>query len=305
MDFSTPAMNGITAEALRRLRKQRSTIDSMATLYLDGFRLTVEIRRFTPTEAQHILDNSNKINRTMGRALVDKYARMMADGMWELNGETIIFDESGNLVTGQHRLAACVKSNTPFYTLVVTDVSKDAFKTCDRGKAKTNGQILQLAGEVNTNTLAGAINLISAYRSGSISFTSTFRTSRLEPSEMEEFIEANPSIRQSILVGKNCHMIVNPAMSAAAHFIFSEINANLADAFFEALQTGQNLSAGNPVYSLRERLLTSGKSGTRMISEFKLALTIKAWNYYRTNTPLKCLRITTTGESAESFPRAI
>ena len=67
--------------------------------------------RIYPEDAERLYGKS-KGNRTINRSRVTEYANLMASGKWELNGESIILDENGDVSDGHHRLLACIKANT-------------------------------------------------------------------------------------------------------------------------------------------------------------------------------------------------
>ena len=83
------------------------------------YKISVEF--ITPEQARAYLA-TNKNNRNMRKAVVEKYAYDMANGKWEDNGETIAFSVSGALKNGQHRLAAIIKSNVGIWCIVVRNV---------------------------------------------------------------------------------------------------------------------------------------------------------------------------------------
>lgn len=56
----------------------------------------------------------------------------------------------------QHRLHACVKSDTPFTTLIVFVDDNRAFSTLDNGKKRTGADILGIEGYKNTTHLAAS-----------------------------------------------------------------------------------------------------------------------------------------------------
>jgi len=294
-----------TAETLKRLHGQRSNSEAKATLFLDGYTLTVEIRRFTPPIAKLILEAANTSNRPLDKTIIKKYARLMALGLWQLNGETIIFGDDGVIITGQHRLHACVASGQEFYSLVVTEVPKQVASTADRGKAKTNGQILSMGGEKNANTLSASIILIHALKTNQIAFASTNSNCRLEPAEMEAFLADHPRLRDSVSLSTTFKGLVSQSMLAAVHFLASEINPSQADAFFDSLHTGVNLSEGNPILALRERFIHNKGAIAKAHTNYLFALTIKAWNAYRTGAKTKILYLRTDGLNPEPFPTPI
>ncbi len=66
----------------------------------------LSLRIITPGQSEEWLKNNNKHNRPLSRKDIERYAASMESGRWLLNGETIIFDNTGNLLNGQHRLVA-------------------------------------------------------------------------------------------------------------------------------------------------------------------------------------------------------
>ena len=79
--------------------------------------MKVQQSTITPEYAKELLDY-NKKNRSLSKATVDRYAEDMRKDNWQQNGEAIKIDWDGNLIDGQHRLAACVKSGVSFDKLL-------------------------------------------------------------------------------------------------------------------------------------------------------------------------------------------
>src|SRR4051812_39659069 len=76
-------------------------------------------------------------NRPLSQIKAVEYGLAMERGDWVLNGETIKFNDKGNLIDGQHRLQACVLAGKPFQTYVVRGIADDrAFATIDTGKLR-------------------------------------------------------------------------------------------------------------------------------------------------------------------------
>jgi hypothetical protein len=72
----------------------------------------------TPKKAMEWLKR-NIANRPLSPVTVNNYARAMSDRAWKLNGDCVRFNGNGDLVDGQHRLTACVKSGQSFETYIV------------------------------------------------------------------------------------------------------------------------------------------------------------------------------------------
>lgn len=90
----------------------------------------------TPVLAEKMLQN-NDHNRKIRDTGVKKYMRDIATGNWKQNGVSIVFDENGTLLDGQHRLTACVKTNTVLKNVVVAVVPVSEGNGYDLGIARS------------------------------------------------------------------------------------------------------------------------------------------------------------------------
>lgn len=108
------------------------------------------------------------------------------------------------------------------------------------------------------------------------------------------------------------HLRFNPSLAVFLHYRFSCIDSDDADDFFEKLSSGTELSEGSPILALRrvlerEYMGTPGRGGTNSRGPLmKLhALTIKAWNAYRSGGTVARLGWSRGGARPESFPEAV
>lgn len=69
--------------------------------------MKIEIQEITPQKARTMLEMNTRNFRDVRPFRVDQYAKMMAEGRWELNGETIKIADN-YLIDGQHRLLAAI-----------------------------------------------------------------------------------------------------------------------------------------------------------------------------------------------------
>ena len=95
----------------------------------------------------------NPANRKLDRRIIDQYARDMASGDWELNGETICIDWNNNLINGQHRCTAGLKAGVPFETVLVTGLPPKARDTIDGGTGQDMISFLEYQSSA-TNVIA-------------------------------------------------------------------------------------------------------------------------------------------------------
>ena len=103
--------------------------------------LTKEIQ---PRDAQKLLDGRAN-NRPLSQAQVDRLARDMRVGAWRLTGVPIILNDKGQLIDGQHRLAAVVAADVPVTMTICYGVTDpDAPKSIDTGRIRTNVHVLTM-----------------------------------------------------------------------------------------------------------------------------------------------------------------
>lgn len=74
----------------------------------------------TPQAAKTMLAN-NKLNRKVNVSAVEKYARDMKAGKWQLTHQGILIGRGGRVIDGQHRLMAIVRSGCAQHMLVSHD----------------------------------------------------------------------------------------------------------------------------------------------------------------------------------------
>jgi hypothetical protein len=101
-------------------------------------------------------------------------------------------------------------------------------------------------------------------------------------------------IHESLLRVYACRKIVTPSIAAAMHYLFSEKDRILSDAFFQFLATGESLNSGDPILAIRERftymrMQKLSKKITYDRKEYVFYL-ITAWNRIRAGKKLNSLR---------------
>lgn len=104
----------------------------------------------TPEKARVWLVYNAKTQRKVNRARVESYARDMKAGRWKMNGETIVFDSTGRLIDGQHRLCAVQAAGVSVDMLVVHGVEPASYRTIDQGYNRSLNSVLGVNGETAT-----------------------------------------------------------------------------------------------------------------------------------------------------------
>lgn len=141
------------------------------------------IKTITPEWAKSILETKNHRNRPLSETFVSRLARDIKCGAFVTTHQGLAFDENGDLLDGQHRLAACVLANTPITLPVTTGIELrhklngsfiNTFELIDAGKPRAVGQMLNMAGYPNGNKVAAAVKaaiLFSARRNQNVSIS--------------------------------------------------------------------------------------------------------------------------------------
>jgi hypothetical protein len=111
------------------------------------YSLIVEV---TPALAAKWLGECNTHNRKLVDQHVDRLARDMKAGRWRLTHQGIAFSAQRVLLDGQHRLWAVVLSDVTVRMRVFFNEPQESLASIDVIRARSNDEILSLAGGVGT-----------------------------------------------------------------------------------------------------------------------------------------------------------
>lgn len=254
----------------------------------------------TPQLAQQYLGKSAG-NRNLKKRAVQRYARDMIAGKWEMNGEAIKFDRSGALVDGHHRLHAITMAEKTVRMLVVRGLKLGSMLTIDTGAARSfaDSQAVLGHGPVPT-ALSSGLRWWWMYENGLL-FASTPATH----TELALVLEKHPHIAESARYIGNLRVVrsrCTPGLQCFAHaYTSAKYDREMADQFWRDLNDGAGLEKTSPIYLLRGRLVDT-PTIVRYQPTFVLALTIKAWNAWIAGKKMQVLRWSTEGDHPEPFP---
>lgn len=255
------------------------------------------VQEITPLVAQRYLEKNNA-NRPLSIRTIRELAQAMENGEWQVNGEAIKFDIDGNLIDGQHRLNAIIKSDRPIKTFVLRDLSADSFKTLDTGKKRNNADTLGILGFNNPLLLAAASRFVLNFRANQLR-----SHENISNIQMEDFVSKNAEIGVSIDFIKQvkADVLLPGSIAVGLHFLMRQCDREDAEIFITDLAKGSMLSASDPVFLLREKLLYyRNRVGAKMTRRETVAHVIKAWNLRRTGKVVK--RLTWSKKTGEEFP---
>ncbi len=261
----------------------------------------------TPELAMKWLDEANINNRKVREEHVKKLADDMAAGRWRgKNGEPIKFDRNGRLIEGQHRLWACVQSDTPFETLMITDVDPEDYKTSGIGRPKNLADFLgPVYGEKNVMLLASTLRLVHLWRTDRLKRPG-WKSLSTSIAELEIVYHDHSKLPASVVwvsSHKACRDLLNPSYATLIHYAGTlEGKAAMVESFLERVGSGLGLLDDDPVWHLRKFLLSQRglKPGhKRPGREYMLALAIKAWTASKEGRKVRALQFRVD----ETFPK--
>lgn len=91
-----------------------------------------EVMLIGPQQAKEWLERKAK-NRNFNQKHIDYLANEIKMGRWRLTHQGIAFNDKGELIDGQHRLAAIIKAGIAVSMFVTCGVTTDRFPIMDRG----------------------------------------------------------------------------------------------------------------------------------------------------------------------------
>lgn len=242
----------------------------------------------------------NVHNRPLSNSTVTSYCRAMRDGAWKLNGDAVRFNGNGDLIDGQHRLAACVKSGCNFDTYVIKGLDHDAFDTIDQGKKRTIGDVFAREGCKNYVRLAAAIRWLWLYRHGAWKWVDPVR-----PDQANVMLEENPGLHEAVDLASRLNSqqrrMIPPGLLAFLIYETGRENRAMAESFWTSAITGEGISKGQPAYLLHKRLVSNIGATARLRPESIASICIKAWNAFKTKKPCGVLK----WSEGEEIPQVI
>jgi len=242
-----------------------------------------QIILITPEIAEYFL-SLNKNNRPLNVRHVESLVSAISRGEWVFNGDAIRITKSHNLIDGQHRLAAIVKSGVPIQMLVIRGLDETAFLTIDCGKTRSSSDSLNVIGYKNSTTTASVCRLYGNYKKTGNPYAGL----RITAHEMVDIISQHENIIESGSFGANnsSKNIIPSSVLGFSHFVFGEYNEVFRDEFFSMLEIGGGY-ANNSTILLKKILTNNLSQRTKMQSAEKCAFVFMAFNKFVNKIPVK------------------
>ncbi|WNY15191.1 hypothetical protein SEA_MACGULLY_87 [Rhodococcus phage MacGully] len=272
----------------------------------EGSKIRVTLADLTADDAKTLLE-SNTDNRKLRRAKVDEYRRAIERGDFLFNGDAIRISDEHVMLDGQHRLEALAQTDKTITMLIVEGLPSEARETIDVGATRTAANLLEFGEDRQTN----AVNIAALGRAALI------MQDQPMPSKLEvvQFVhqhreELERAYRQGAHVIESSPLKGGTTPYALAAWLIGqrEEDPEVIEFFFRKLASGEGLFHGDPILSLRNRLVgtppsTEGGSRHRYMKNSWLFL--RAWNAWATGQELTVIRGWSEGQALPEVKPAI
>lgn len=237
----------------------------------------------TPTLAAVYLSRSGG-SRPLKRRRIEGLVSDIAAGRWVVNGEAIIFSDTGELIDGHHRLTAISKGNLAVQSLVVRNAPQASKATIDTGAARAAGDVLSINGVAQGRLVAAIVTVLVNLANGAP------RSVSPSHAEIVEFVDRHPDIADAARAAYVFMFTIGPVIGAIS-FVANRIGLAVeAEEFCDVLRHGVPAYDGCPAHRLREVLIKDRLALRSMSREAKQRLVIHAWNKFAAHEKVVTLR---------------
>lgn len=237
--------------------------------------ITSEVVKVSPEMALEWLSNQAD-NRKPRRGLVDRIARDITEGRWQLNGQALVFDTRGRLLDGQHRLLAIVRAGKSVECLVVRGVAKSAFSTMDVGDPRKGKDVLSILGVPNANRTAAVLRIVWLYEADMLNTTALVQL-RPTPREIEEVYKNHTGVVDYIRRASSSPISTMLRASPTAVWYITRGHKKCEE-FWNAVAIDGSCERGSAARALRDRLTRESSAGRKITERDLLCIVIRAWN---------------------------
>lgn len=247
------------------------------------------IENITPAVAEQYLSKNTK-NRNLKEHAIKKYARDMEAGRWLMTGEAIKFDTGGNLLDGQNRLHAVIRSGATIQSTVIRGLEPESMKVMDIVQPRSGADSLKLEGFGNGKDLQAAANAHAAYSAGVFihCMTGMNSSSRMTNFEVVDYARCHPSLVEAVdfATGFRKHLQLPVGALATSYDVLVGIDPEAARDFFSRIREMRTTGAGDPVATLIRRVADEKMRGRRIDVALGLYFIFRAWSAFRSGDSL-------------------
>ena len=254
---------------------------------------TFEVTTVTPDMAKAIFAKNETKNRRLRKQHLLRLTKAIQNNEWKVTNQGIALDIDGNLLDGQHRLAAVIKAKKSVRMMVSRNCDPSTFGVIDTGATRSVGDILNLGGcSAKQHYIAAAVkNYIQYLEYPKEPWTSSKRPSSVQV--LDWYREKKDTLDlYAKLIGQIHRKFKCFNMSAAIAFCLIADDAGWRTEeimeYWEALASGANLDPTSPILSFRNQLSNTlfRRRGANVLQQ-SLNTMIKCWNNWKNEIATK------------------
>lgn len=239
---------------------------------------TLSVVEITPAVARSWLKR-NTHNRVLKKRTLATYTRMMREGLWTFNGDSIRFDRDGVLLDGQTRLQAVIDSGRAQRFVVVTGLEPESQMTMDAGALRSASDNFHIDGYKNRHILSATIIIALRMERNDLGV----RNVRFGTPEVQAWLTAHPEVIEYVNTAAATwrHYDITAAPLAYVMWRLAQVDQDEATRFFEDWRTSKTTGEGDPLATLIARFRRARNSGvaSEKIDQYlAVAFTLIAWN---------------------------
>lgn len=261
--------------------------------------ITVRFISIGPDLAEIILAEFNNENRPFSEINIKALTKEMVGGKWYFNGESMTFNNEGNMSDGQHRLKAIIRSGMTFPFFVVCGINRNAFPTINNGRTRTGSDVLGIGGVPSTTHSSSICKFIYGFKNEKYSANRNSNRT-LSNTEVLDYYNSLPKVHESVNFGinyaKKANGLLTSTLVGGFHYLLSEVDPAKAEDFMIKVCTGVDLSSDSPITLLRNKLIRSSSNNKaeatyRLTNEMLIKNLLVCWDKYLANVKLKVLKV--------------
>jgi len=253
-------------------------------------KLTVSAEWITPAMAVEILTNYNSHNRKLTKRRWEKLLSKFQRGKYRFNGETVVFDENGILVDGQHRIQAIAEGEEAVLLLVIREVLSEVFSTHGQAGVRTQADVLSVSDSKNVAIRRTAL----VWHHKLLTSIDSVQAPNIDNEVIQEYEDRTPKIKESAQYAFESKDVcdIPSGVLALLHFMVMEADPIEGEKFLSKFVQGLMVSSGSWEEILRTkcRTMLSGDApsmGNVDLVRKILAYTFEAFNNSRNEKPTK------------------
>lgn len=251
--------------------------------------LNISIENIGKSKAIEYLEK-NIHNRKPVRANIEFIKKEILEGRFLLNGQTITFDNEGNLADGQHRLIAISELDTEVQLIVVRGVDKDSFRTIDTGRTRCGADVLSIEKVPYHTIVASAIQRI-LHKFHQERASAKGSSIKISNSAVVDFYNNNKNeLMDCVYLCTELYntetKIISQSVSSAMLFLLKKENPSKAKSFIREVYTGKMEGNDISALTLRKRLINHKIEGFKLNDGYIRNLFLSAFRGYCQNKNL-------------------